>query len=351
MPAPSASGPGGSVPPIRTFQFDSSAIGQLSSAVNLFRGDVNILQSLFTLPGRHSGGGLDVDVSILYQSNVARQASLWNRDAPTGVVGLGWGLPLSYVEATTTGSPDPDTRTYVLYDSSGANTLTRQAHAPFLFQVPAAAASTLASGQAISTAVLSLFRQSGLPLDSGANVSGQPGSWTIDDAVLQQVFAIQASTTNPSTCDVSYGGLAFQPQSYHFWHVVYFPAYRRWLIVDDHGLRKSFGGVAPGTPQGYRAAVGNSVAWEVWWGASGASCLDRIKRRHGRSDPGGAGVVPGVDVESVRRQHSIYLQRVGARRLRPDPGSRAAGAAPAACRIRRPCTSRKSRTSSGEPPD
>src|SRR5882724_4587629 len=91
------------IPPIRTFQLDSSSIGQLSSAVNLFRGDVNIPQSLFTLPGRRKGSGLDIDFTILYQSNVYQQVMLWNRDAPTGVIGLGWSLPLTYIQATTTG--------------------------------------------------------------------------------------------------------------------------------------------------------------------------------------------------------------------------------------------------------
>ncbi len=127
MPSNSSAG----IPAIRTFQFDSSSIGQLSSAVNLFRGDVNIPQTLFTLPGRHSGGGLDVDFTIFYQSNVYRQAILWNRDEPTGVLGLGWDLPLTYIDAATNGSPDPDTRSYVLYDNGRPNPLVRQPLQPF----------------------------------------------------------------------------------------------------------------------------------------------------------------------------------------------------------------------------
>src|SRR5690349_17908980 len=98
------------IPAIRTFQFDSTSIGELSSAVNLFRGDVNIPQKLFTLPGRASGGAMDVNFTILYQSNVYRDAMKWNRDAPTGVLGLGWSFPLTYIQAADSGSPDPDTR-------------------------------------------------------------------------------------------------------------------------------------------------------------------------------------------------------------------------------------------------
>src|SRR5690242_11210059 len=113
----SAASGGDGIPAIRTFQFDSSSLGHLATAVNLFRGDVNLAQPLFSLPGRRGSAGLDVDVSLLYQSNVIRAASLWNRDAPTGVVGLGWDLPMTYIEATSSGSPDPDTRSYVFYDN------------------------------------------------------------------------------------------------------------------------------------------------------------------------------------------------------------------------------------------
>src|SRR5262247_1172790 len=104
----SSAADGAGVPAIRTFQLDGSAIGQLSSAVNLFRGDVNLPQRLFSMPGRHRGSGLDVDFTAMYQSNVYRDAFTWNRDAPTGVLGLGWSLPLTYITATDSGSPDPD---------------------------------------------------------------------------------------------------------------------------------------------------------------------------------------------------------------------------------------------------
>jgi hypothetical protein len=69
---------GSGVPAIRTFQFDSSSIGQISSSVNLFRGDVNIPQTLFSWPSRHSRSGLDINFSIFYQSNVFRSAELRN---------------------------------------------------------------------------------------------------------------------------------------------------------------------------------------------------------------------------------------------------------------------------------
>ena len=36
------------IPAIRTFQFDSSSVGDLSSSVNLFRGDINFTQTLLS---------------------------------------------------------------------------------------------------------------------------------------------------------------------------------------------------------------------------------------------------------------------------------------------------------------
>jgi len=47
--------------------------GVLKNSVNFFRGDVNHTQSLFTLPGRSDGDGLQIDFGIAYQSNINRR--------------------------------------------------------------------------------------------------------------------------------------------------------------------------------------------------------------------------------------------------------------------------------------
>lgn len=258
------------VPAIRTFQLDSTSSGQLASAVNLFRGDVNIPQSLFTLPGRQAGDGMDVTLTIFYQSNVFRGATLWNRDAPTGALGLGWDLPLTYIDAAASGSPDPQARTYVLYDNGTPNELVRQPQAQVLFAIPIAVAGGLVAGRPVTAGLRTCFLENGLTLDPASVVSGDADAWAVADDVLQQQFSIQPSATDPATCSVCFGGQAYQLQSYSFWQIVYFPAYERWLVVTDDGLRKSFGGAGPNTAQGYRTAAGNSIAWGVWWGAGGA---------------------------------------------------------------------------------
>ncbi|MCP4625763.1 MAG: hypothetical protein GY850_19935, partial [bacterium] len=54
------------------------------------RGDVNLPLHLVSLAGPH---GLNVSLSAYYGSNLGRQVSTWNREAPTGIMGLGWSLP------------------------------------------------------------------------------------------------------------------------------------------------------------------------------------------------------------------------------------------------------------------
>lgn len=267
--AKSSSTGSGQVPAIRVFQLDSGAIGNLSSSVNLFRGDVNMSQTLFTLPGRGQDSGLDVSMAILYQSNIYRQAMLWNRGAPTGVLGLGWSLPLTYIEATENGSPVAATRQYTLYDSGNANSLARQTQAPRLFTMDAGLASGLHDGQAVPAGVSTAFRQHGLALDAGARLLGL-GPWTIQDDVQQQLFTLLLTASGLEAFD---GGEVYQLQNYQFWKVLYYPRYERWLVVTDKAVRRSFGGVRADTPQGDRTAAGNSVAWEVWWTGGGAAPL------------------------------------------------------------------------------
>jgi RHS repeat-associated protein len=78
MPAPS----------MRGFQMESGSGGDSGGGnVNLFRGDVNHPLTLVHLPGPD---GLDVSLSTCYGSNVGQEVTTWNREAPTGVLGLGW---------------------------------------------------------------------------------------------------------------------------------------------------------------------------------------------------------------------------------------------------------------------
>ena len=111
----------GSIPAIRSFQFDSEALGKIKDSINLFRGDVNLPLNLVSLTGRN---GLDVKVAIIYGSNVQNSVNTWNLEAPTGVLGLGWSLGFDRIVADSqTGSPSE--RRFYLMAGGSANPLIR----------------------------------------------------------------------------------------------------------------------------------------------------------------------------------------------------------------------------------
>lgn len=251
------------VPAIRTFQRDQSAFGELPSSVNLFRGDVNSTQKLFSMPGRTPGDGLDVTLTLLYQSNVYQDATVWNLDAPTGTLGLGWGLPLTAVRLDDGGGPTPGTRTYS-YSSQGTTTaLVQEPSTPFLFSMDTALAAQLSDGAVVPLAIVSVFAGNGVCLSPHATVSAvSAAAWVLKDDANQQLFNL---TLNVSALDAWDGGESYQLVDYQFWKILYYPQYERWVIVEEAGQRYSFGGISPVTSQGYATSCGNSIMWSVNW--------------------------------------------------------------------------------------
>jgi hypothetical protein len=117
-----AAGTDTDAPPVRSFQMDGGAIGAPEQSVNLFRGDVGFSLPLVSLDHR---AGLGVSITAGYGSNVAPVVGTWNAAAPTGVLGVGWSLPLEYV-ALQPAEPDaPGSGSYVLAALGGARPLTR----------------------------------------------------------------------------------------------------------------------------------------------------------------------------------------------------------------------------------
>lgn len=253
-------------PAVRSFQMDGSSQGNLASSVNLFRGDVNLSQTLFTLPGRSQANALDVSLTVQYQSNVFRSATSWNADAPTGVLGLGWNLPLTWIEAVDNGSPVAATRQYMLFDNGSPNGLFQQAVRPQLFKLAGNPSGSLRDGSPVPEQVRGQFLANGLALSVDATISGS-GPWLIDDDALMQQFQLVEEGAALIAYD---GGDLYQLQNYQFWKVIYYPNYERWLIVSDQGVRRSFGGRTADTDKGFATALGNAVAWSVWWTDGGS---------------------------------------------------------------------------------
>ncbi len=110
-----------SMPSVRGFQLDGSAIGEAEKSVNLYRGDVNLPLKLVDLKGPH---GLDLSLAGNYSSNVDQQWDTWNLEAPTGILGLGWSLPLSSIDFSGKGTASWLEGSFTLHIGGSAHPLT-----------------------------------------------------------------------------------------------------------------------------------------------------------------------------------------------------------------------------------
>jgi len=82
-----------------------------TGTVNLSTGSVSFPITLASLPGRN---GLDFNLSLQYSSAGIRETvDTWTREAPTGILGLGW----SFTQEKIVRSWNGDTRcsTYSIY--------------------------------------------------------------------------------------------------------------------------------------------------------------------------------------------------------------------------------------------
>lgn len=115
------------VPAIRSFEFGEKSIGAIKASVNRFRGTVSLPIDLFTLEGRP---GLDVKISLLYQSSIKHQVDTWNVDAPTGILGLGWQMPYEFIAVDKNGSGSPTSDRYFLVTGGSANPMAQVGETP-----------------------------------------------------------------------------------------------------------------------------------------------------------------------------------------------------------------------------
>ena len=278
MPADSTNS---QIPAIRTFQFDSSSVGDLRSSVNLFRGDINFTQTLLSMPGRSTDDGLDVTIALLYQSNAHNDAITWNRDAPTSTLGLGWSMPVPTIMLNDTGSLVAATRSYS-YASQGISTdLAREPDTPFVFSMDGALAGSLVDGAVVPATIVAAFGAAGLPLSASTLLTAVDAShWELADADNQQLFNL---ALDGAALDVLDGGESYQLINFEFWKILYYPCYERWVIVNDKGQKQSFGGVAVSTSQGYATGVGNSIEWGVRWSSGNDSSGEPVALWQGDS--------------------------------------------------------------------
>lgn len=110
------------VPAIHSFEFDKQAIGNVKSSVNKFRGSISLPIDFLTLPGRE---GLDVKLSAIYSSSVTNNVRTWNLDKPTGILGLGWEMPLERISVFKSGSNSATSDSFFLLSNGVANPMVK----------------------------------------------------------------------------------------------------------------------------------------------------------------------------------------------------------------------------------
>lgn len=255
-------------PAIRSFQFDSDGIGAVKNSVNLFRGKVELPLTLISLEGRD---GFDASVQILYSGDVNAVVDVWNLDAPTGILGLGWSLPIERIVVDTKSSASQVYDDYY-YSAGGYSYPLVPSIVPWLRLVlDQSLTADLNTGGTVSPALCQAFANGGLALADTATVAvvTSGSAWTIADPVGQATYNASLAGSSINVLD---GGQAFEVKNYEFWKIRYYPAYERWAITRDNGITSVYGGGVTGSNGAYGSA-GNSVEWGVkwndWLGSSG----------------------------------------------------------------------------------
>ncbi|HEX8737776.1 MAG TPA: hypothetical protein VF721_20760, partial [Pyrinomonadaceae bacterium] len=262
------------VPAIRPTQFENANADSLKNSVNLFRGDVNFQKTLVTLPGKFDDETLQIQINILYQSNVSQEVSTWNLDAPTGVLGLGWSLSGESIRANSSGALSQSSLQYVYQSGGTGNQLYGNKDVwvrGFLNAALAAYLNPEITPQQMQE-IVSAFAGVGLLLDVSATIqSNGNNEWVLDDSVNEHLWNLSLVTGDgKEALQVADGGQSFELQSYQFWKIFYYRKYERWEITDNTGAVKIFGGGTGQTSDGYNTSNGNSIEWGVKWDSNGS---------------------------------------------------------------------------------
>lgn len=260
-------------PQVRTFQFDSDGIGAIKNSVNLFRGDVNYTFNILTLPARNN---MEVSVDAGYSSNIQDNIGRWNRDAPTGILGLGWSLPFDRIEAEYGGTTAPEDSRFFVIQGGNRMLLLRSELEWKLFDAEADIVS-LQSGSIAGDALVEEFAHHNIALAPGSLIETNDGEWRISDSVNERLYTLRLREDRLEAFD---GGIAFETQSFQYWKISYYPEYERWMIVNESGMISVYGGNVS-VIDGIKTSAGNVVQWGVAWGSwRGSSALAEGQRQY-----------------------------------------------------------------------
>jgi RHS repeat-associated protein len=241
------------IPEIRSFQFGNEA-------VNLFRGDVDLPLTLFSLSGRN---GLEVCLSLLYTSNIHTQLETWNVEAPTSIVGFGWQLPRERIEVDVQNTASAVDNLYYYVANENKLPLLSSNLKWYLFQTSIEYIPYLEQKE-IPPSLQEQFAQNSLLLSSASTVRKglDDLSWQIFDPVYERIFTIYQENAQLKIID---GGKQYELQNYQFWKISYYPEYERWLIINENGMQFTYGSKVK-EQAGLKKGRGNSIEWGVRWG-------------------------------------------------------------------------------------
>lgn len=148
--------------------------------------------------------GLGIGLALTYTSNIVPTVTTWNREAPTDIVGLGWKLPLTYILREPMHTADQDDDVYMLIaDGSGARL-------------------KLVSDDKGATTRVRTYRTSPVSFNEITRTTVSAGGFYTSDV---------------------------------------------WAVTDGSGLSQRFGGAITRPDFENYASDGNSIEWEVVWGA------------------------------------------------------------------------------------
>jgi RHS repeat-associated protein len=262
------------VPEIQSQQLTASQSDKVQPNVNLFRGEVELFVPLVNLD---MNNGLSVKIAAQYGSNVGMIASNWNLDAPTGILGMGWTLPLERIHAEYSGSASwSDVILYYVRDGV-SNRLYRSLNPWQRGELPISYRAEM-DERAPSPQLISALAQQGLAVSAEALIVAVEGAeqWTISDPLNELELNISATQSRLIIYD---GGYHYELQSFTYSRISYYPRYERWSIVDKQGITSSFGG-GVSQQNDEKNNMAQSIEWAVKWGNwHGASIVTHHNQR------------------------------------------------------------------------
>ena len=104
----------------KSFSTSSNNLGFLQNSINLFSGQVQFSLPIASIAGRN---GLNYALAFSYSSKVKAQAETWTREAPTGVLGLGWGFGYPKIIADHKGTGTREDDTFYLVEGGSTSQL------------------------------------------------------------------------------------------------------------------------------------------------------------------------------------------------------------------------------------